>query len=130
MRGSEKSSQTYQKQLLLELLLSKMEFIVIGGGQGSHCGDSADDRKSKCLSSHSRVGIPVFPLENAKSPPPRPENPGKLLKNYNPRPVLKITEKRLRITKHYKLSNFGVIFFGGYSWAILRGGILYSLRGS
>ena len=37
---------------------------------------------------------PSFPLDNTKSP--HPENPDKLLKNYNlahPNPVLKITEK-------------------------------------
>ena len=41
---------------------------------------------------------PGFPLENT-NPPPRPENPRKLLENYNlahPGPVLKITEKLLR----------------------------------
>ena len=40
---------------------------------------------------------PSFPLENTKCP--RPENPGKLLKNYNlghPEPVLKITETLLK----------------------------------
>ena len=40
---------------------------------------------------------PSFPSENTKSP--RPENPEKLLKNYNlahPEPVLKITEKLLK----------------------------------
>ena len=40
-----------------------------------------------------------FPLTEYNPPPPRPENPRKLLKNYNlahPGPVLKITEKLLR----------------------------------
>ena len=41
---------------------------------------------------------PNFPLENTRSPP-HPENPDKLLKNYNlahPGPVLKIAEKLLK----------------------------------
>ena len=48
-----------------------------------------------------------FPLENTKSP--HPENPEKLLKNYNlahPGTILKITEKLL---KNYKKSIFLVI---------------------
>ena len=69
-----------------------------------------------------------FPLENTKSP--HPENPGKLLKNYNlayPGTVLKITEKLL---KNYKkcnvFSNFSVfcIFFSNFSviFRTVRGG--------
>ena len=61
---------------------------------------------------------PSFPLEETKSP--RPENPRKLLKNYNlahPGPVLKITEKLLKnykntekLLKNYIFSNFLAIF--------------------
>ena len=45
----------------------------------------------------TRLGIPVSPYRTQN--PPRPENPRKLLKNYNlahPGPVPKITEKLLR----------------------------------
>ena len=59
-----------------------------------------------------------LPLENTKSP--HPENPGKLLKNYNlahSGTVLKITEKLLKIykiteklPKKYTFSIFLVIF--------------------
>ena len=71
-----------------------------------------------------------FPLENTKSP--HPENPGKLLKNYNlahPGAVLKIAEKLLKITilpRNYLtitllviFSNFSVIFRTVPGWAKL-----------
>ena len=74
----------------------------------------------------AQIRDPSFPLENTKSP--RPENPGKLLKNYNlahPEPVLKITEKLLKrvflcnlLPKKYTVSNF----FGNFS-VIFRTGL-------
>ena len=51
---------------------------------------------------HGRIGIPVSPYRIQI--PPRPENPRKLLKNYNlahPGPVPKITEKLLRSVIFY-----------------------------
>ena len=81
---------------------NKNRWVLLCRLLGRGCGaEEKSAKESAFLLKEGKAWDPSFPLENTKSPP-RPENPGNLLKHYNsahPGPVLKVTEKSLKIAK-------------------------------